>query len=394
MPMPGGARGTRRYHAHPMPDPKPYRRFRARGSRDEGGLEQLRILTERERGAANGQAPRAPVDEPPRAPRIPPADLRARDRALTRAGRPWWSLRGLGPGGLVARGVLALLVLFMVWAVAGYLTVRGAVSQSNHRITDSARGLLAPSGGMLGSPTDILILGSDALPGQTRSRADTIMIMRLDPGSGRIKVLSIPRDMRVELGRLGGEKINAAYYYGHQAGMIRAVKRLTAIPIHHVIVVNFRGFPKVVDDVGGLTVNNPTPLSNCPYPGGRTVSFPGGDIHLNGTRALEYVRVRKCDDDFQRARRQQAFLAALKSKLASPMSLWRAPWNGSAVVRTLSTDMSVDDLVKFAWLQMRLSQRPEDRFVLAGTPQRIGRVDYVIEDPTQAAEQVRRFMGR
>ncbi len=159
------------------------------------------------------------------------------------------------------------------------------------------------------------------------------------------------------------------------------MRRLTGLPVHHIISVNFRGFPAVVDKLGGVEVDNPTPLSNCPYPGGRTVSFPGGTIDLDGDRALEYVRVRKCDDDFQRDRRQQAFLAGLKAKLVSPLSAWRAPWNGAAVVGTLSTDMGVNDLTKFAWLQWRLTQSPEDRYVLAGTPQNIGGVSYVILDP-------------
>lgn len=378
-----------------MPDspPKPYRRFRAHGRADDGGMDELRRLTERERGDRPGAA--GPAEVPPRPaqapPRVRPAEDRRRRRALVRAGRPWWSVRGLGPRQIIGRGVLVLMCAFLVWAVAGYLAVRGAVSDSNDRITASARASLADAPGMLTNATNILIVGSDARPGETRSRADTIMVMRLDPGSGHIRMLSIPRDTRIELGRLGGEKINAAYYHGHQAGIIRAVRRLTGLPIHHIITVNFRGFPAVVDKVGGVTVNNPTPLSNCPYPGGRTVSFPGGEIDLDGARALEYVRVRKCDDDFQRDRRQQAFLAALKSKLASPWSAWRAPWNGAALVGTLSTDMGVNDLTKFAWLQWRLTQRPEDRYVLSGTPQNIGGVSYVITDPAQAAEQLRRF---
>lgn len=378
-----------------MPDspPKTYRRFRAHGRPDEGGMDELRRLTERELGGApEPAAPAEPAVRPAQAPpRVTQSEERRRQRALARVGRPWWSLRGVGGRGLIARGLLVLMGAFFVWAVAGYLAVRGAVSESNDRITTAARASLVSAPGMLTNPTNILIVGSDARPGETRSRADTIMVMRLDPDNGRIKMLSIPRDMRIELGRLGGEKINAAYYHGHQAGIIRAVRRLTGLPVHHIISVNFRGFPAVVDKLGGVEVDNPTPLSNCPYPGGRTVSFPGGTISLDGDRALEYVRVRKCDDDFQRDRRQQAFLAALKAKLVSPLSAWRAPWNGAAVVGTLSTDMGVNDLTKFAWLQWRLTQSPEDRYVLAGTPQNIGGVSYVILDPAAAAEQLRRF---
>jgi LCP family protein required for cell wall assembly len=376
---------------------KPYRRFRARDAGDGGGIDDLRRLTEAERGRGGdgrGGAPPARRSAAPEGPRIPRADDRRRERAMARAGRPWWSPRGVSPAGWAVRGVVAVLVLFAVWAVGGYLALRGAVSESNGRITASAKAALSPTtGGMLTTPTDILIVGSDARPGETRSRADTILIMRVDPDAGRIKYLSVPRDTRIQSGPLAGNKINESFYYAGQAGLIRNVRNLTGIPIHHIMVVNFKGFPKTVDDLGGVDVTNPTRLEDCPYPGGRTVSFARGHIHLNGAQALEYVRVRKCDGDFERARRQQAFMAALKSEVASPMSAWRAPWSGAAIVRTLSTDMGVGDLVKLGWLQWRLKQDPEDRYLLPGSLEMIGGRSFVVLDPAQAAEPLRRFMA-
>ena len=193
------------------------------------------------------------------------------------------------------------------------------MSDANAKVTKSARAALSdPQGGLLGTPTNTLILGSDARPGETRSRADTILVMRTDPNLGRIKYLSIPRDFRVTLGRLGDQKINAAFFFGGQAGMIRAVERLTGLPINHLMVVNFRGFPKLVDSLGGVTVNNPTSVVNCYYQAGQRVTFRRGDVTLNGTQALAFVRVRKCDSDLQRAERQQALLSALKGKVLSP----------------------------------------------------------------------------
>ena len=83
------------------------------------------------------------------------------------------------------------------------MALNSAVGESNDKITASARAALdEPSGGMLGTPQNTLILGVDARKGKTRSRADTILIMRTDPDSGRIKYLSIPRDWRVDLPQL------------------------------------------------------------------------------------------------------------------------------------------------------------------------------------------------
>lgn len=393
---------------------KPYRRFRARGSGDGGGIEELRRLTDAERGAASpvngpvaargrvagserapGPSGPPPVHPPPPVSVPPPPDDRARRRALERAGRPWWSFRGLGPWGVARRLALGAALVLVVWAVAGWWTLRSAVGDANDRVQRDVAGQLADPGAMLSEPTNILVVGSDARPGETRSRADTILVMRLDPGSGRIKYLSIPRDFRVDLGgRVGPEKINASYYYGGQSGIVRAVRRLTGLPVHHIMVVNFRGFPRLVDELGGVTVTNPTALVDCPYPGGRTVSFPKGRITLQGDDALVFARVRKCDSDFERAARQQALLSALQKKVLSPTSLWKAPWNGAAVVRALTTDMGVGDLAKLGWLQARLDQDPGDRIVLAGTPQDIGGVSYVVGDPTADLEQIRRFVAQ
>lgn len=384
---------------------KPYRRFRARGgdnSAGTDGLEALRALTARESGASapptappgrNGRPEAAPK------PRRPGRLERDQKRALARERRKPWSLRGLGPGGWVARSLIALLVAFVVWSVFGYIALNGAVGEANGKITASARAALDdPPGGMLGTPTNTLILGVDARKGATRAkRADTILIMRTDPDSGRIKYLSIPRDWRIELpSPFGTEKINAAFTFSGQGGMIRAVRNLTGVPIHHLMVIKFSGFPKMVDAVGGVTVSNPTALVNCPYEAGRTVSFPAGRITLDGARALEYSRARygDCGGDFGRALRQQAVVAGLKSEVVAPSQIWRAPWRGAGVVRALQTDIGTIDMIKMGWLQARLEQRKSDRILLTGEPQLIDGVSFVVQtDPDLNEREIAKFMG-
>lgn len=380
---------------------KPYRRFRARGgeSSEADGLDALRKLTARESGTAappdragNGRPARP---EPALKPRRPGRLERRQRRALAREGRSRFSLRGLGPGGWIARVVLVLLVGIVVWGTFGYVALNGAVGEANGKITKSAYAALdKPAGGMLGTPENTLILGVDARKGKTRSRADTILIMRTDPDSGRIKYLSIPRDWRIELPRWGTQKINAAFFFFGQAGMIHAVKRLTGVPINHIMVIKFNGFPKMIDALGGISVSNPTAIKDCPYEDGRTVSFPAGRISLDGAQALEFSRVRKCDSDFNRALRQQAVVAGMKSKVLSFGNLWRAPWNGAAVVRTLQTDIGTMDMVKMGWLQARLEQRKGDRVLLTGEPQTIGSIDYVVQtDPDLNEREIAKFMG-
>ncbi|MGD9695116.1 MAG: LCP family protein [Thermoleophilia bacterium] len=380
---------------------KPYRRFRAKGG-DGGtvgdGLDELRALTTRAGGGDAPPRPDAPDavhEAPPAPPRRPGWLEREQRRELARQGRRWYSLRGLGPGGWAWRIALVLFVGLLAWSGFGYLALKGAVDEANGKITGSARAALDPAdGGMLGTPTNTLILGVDARPGEGRGRADTILIMRTDPDSGRIKYLSIPRDWRIELPNHGTQKINAAFQFGGQAGMINAVKRLTGLPINHLMVIKFGGFPKLVDALGGVTVNNPTAVKHCYYQAGEYVSFKKGDIHLDGAQALKFTRVRKCDSDFNRALRQQALMAGLKNRVLAPGNLWRAPWSGASVVRALQTDLGVSDIAKMGWLQARLTQDSADRILLTGDAQTIGGISYVVgTDPDRNEQEIAQFIS-
>ncbi len=377
---------------------KPYRRYRSRGREGAvgGGMDELRALRARE--AEEAAPPGGAVADPrPLPPERPGRLERQRRRELQRQGRRWWSLRGLGPAGWAGRIALLLLVGVIAWAGFGWLALDGAVDEANGKITERARAALdPPPGGMLGTPTNTLVIGVDKRKGRTRSRADTLLLMRTDPDSGRIKYLSIPRDYRVELPGQGTQKINASFFFAGQAGAIRAVKRLTGVPIHHIIVIKLNGFPRMVDAVGGVTVNNPTALVDCPYENGRTVSFPEGRISLNGARALEYARARQgaCGGDFGRALRQQAVVAAMKGQVLSPGNIWRAPWRGADVVRALQTDIGTMDMIKFGWLQARLDQRPGDRILLSGEILEVGGVSYVVQtDPDQNEREIAEFMS-
>lgn len=368
------------------PPKKSYRRFRAHGRAQDdpaAHLEALRGLNTatpkiRERRPAQQAAP----SRAPREPRAP-------------ATRRWWSLRGVGPGGLVARVVGALLVVVVGWAAFGYLALRGAASDANSRVSSTARRALAdPKGGLLGTPQTILVLGSDADRGRTGARADTILLMRTDPDAGVIRYLSIPRDLRVEYPGQGHVKIGETFAYGGNRGVIRAINQEIGLPIHHIMVLDFKGVSNMVDAVGGIEVQNPFDLRDCSYPEGKNVSFPRGTIALDGPQALVYSRVRSCDGDLERARRQQLVVAALKSQVLSWSGLPTAPWRGARIIRAMSTDMSATDLAKFGWLQGKLTTGPRDRDVLAGEPANIGGVFYFLFDPDRAGQQLRRFEGR
>jgi LCP family protein required for cell wall assembly len=204
---------------------------------------------------------------------------------------------------------------------------------------------------MLTSANNILILGSDRRPGESGpSRADTIMLMRY--GGGKASRLSIPRDTLVDIPGSGPNKINAAYAIGGQPLMIETIKQFLGIEVNHVIEVDFKGFPKFVDALGGVDMT----FEKCIRSRfeGRTHRFRKGENHLNGEEALDVVRIRKneCapeESDLTRARRQQQFLEAVKGKLFSPLTFPRWPWAAWRAPKAIVSDLGGLGLMTLYW---------------------------------------------
>jgi polyisoprenyl-teichoic acid--peptidoglycan teichoic acid transferase len=174
-----------------------------------------------------------------------------------------------------------------------------------------------------GDPRTFLILGSDARYSDKQTgakpRSDTLMLVRVDPQSKRIAVMSLPRDLKVKIPGIGTDKINAAYADGGPRKTVATVKKLFTdatgekFPINGVINVNFGGFRRAVNYVGGVYVDvdrryyndNTTALPGEQY---ATIDVQPGYQKLKGQDALDYVRYRHGDNDFFRAARQQDFL--------------------------------------------------------------------------------------
>lgn len=179
-----------------------------------------------------------------------------------------------------------------------------------------------------GEPQTIMLLGSDErwIDRQQGNdvRSDTIILLRLDPDRGETAVLSIPRDLKVDIQTKRGivtDKINAAYSLGGPELTVKTVKRLLGIPIHHVVNVNFGGFKDAVNTLGCVYAdvdrryyndNNPPNGSAYDY---ATIDVPPGYQKLCGQDALDYVRYRHFDTDLVRSARQQDFLRQAKDQV-------------------------------------------------------------------------------
>ena len=180
---------------------------------------------------------------------------------------------------------------------------------------------------------NFLLLGQGGSKHDGPLLTDTIMIASLKPASGEVALLSIPRDLVVPIPNLGYRKINSANAIGEETGSGDGVKftsqiisKALDIPIHYYVRLDFSGFAKAIDSIGGVPVEVKKGFTDSEYPsennGTITISFEPGWQMMSGERALEFVRSRHGNNgegsDFARAKRQQQLLFALKNKLLSP----------------------------------------------------------------------------
>lgn len=289
----------------------------------------------------------------------------------------------------LALGLVGFLLLAVLWGVLGFVSFSRGVHKANARLPASAvRKLANQNGSLLSNPTTILVMGTDggSEPGRGAAhRSDSLMLMRTDPGKGRISYLSIPRDLRVEIPGYGSGKINSASQFGGPALTIETVRNLTGLPIQHVVLMDFDGFKKLIDALGGIEINVPKPiLSNkfdCPYPPRRCSSWKGwrfgkGKQHMDGRRALIYSRIREnlldpSETDISRTTRQQAVAQAVGDKVASFGTFLRLPFMGDSLAAPIATDLSAWELAKLGWVRFRANDSQALHCRLGGQPSTI-----------------------
>jgi polyisoprenyl-teichoic acid--peptidoglycan teichoic acid transferase len=348
--------------------------------------------------------------------------LTRRDRDLRRARRTDGFVPGSSSGKITRKGdrprrrrlwlgwtwrrwtivtVLSLFLLFVVWAVAGYLSVASGVDAANRRVPEKVRAALAPDAGSLyDTGTNILLVGTDHATGkgaQSRSsdeHGDSLTLLHTDPGRGRLVYLSIPRDLWVRVPGIGYSKINAAMQAGGATLAIRTINQLLGkrLRVNHVVFVDFNQFVSLIDAVGGITVNVPENiLSNkfdCPYPPGKCTTWKGwrfhaGPTHMTGHQALIFSRIRenKLDPawtDFARQHDQQLVEQATLAKLANPSQFFSLPFNGSSLLAPISTDLSTWQLMQLAWVKFRSSTGSDLHCRLGGSAQFVNGQDVIV----------------
>lgn len=243
----------------------------------------------------------------------------------SRARHSWPALLALALVGLLVSGGGGALAYFMP-ALTAALSSTGQTAKSLSTRGEGSGG--SGSAGVSPSrPLNVLFLGSDddIKFDPTHLLTQSMILLRVDPVTKQATMLSIPRDLYVPLSAGGSSKIMAAYSYGGADAAIATVSRDFQVKIDDYVWVGLKGLVKLIDMVGGVDVTTTNPIIDDFYPndlespnafGYKRVAVVAGPQHLDGLRAMEYVRSRHSDleGDVGRGKRQQQVLLALRNK--------------------------------------------------------------------------------
>lgn len=242
--------------------------------------------------------------------------------------------------------------------------------------------------------TNILVLGSDMRPDEPEKfgRSDTLMLVHVDPDANFVSILSMPRDLRIDLGSHGHQKLNAAYAYGGVPLTIQTVRELTGLTIDKYVHIDFDAFRKLTTQLGGVYVDvDRRYYSNNPdY---ERIDVQPGYQKLAGDAALKYVRFRHdLNSDWGRIDRQQYYLRAAKEQGVTLGNAGKIKQLVELAAGNIGTDLSGLDIFKLAWWGIRLPSGRVKQVNLNGSDEYIGGVAYVLAGDEQVRGAVDELM--
>jgi LCP family protein required for cell wall assembly len=272
----------------------------------------------------------------------------------------WLGFTGLGMLSATAGALLALslsttplLQKQLTPDEAALFNKGGSITSSNLRLPELTRpvnvlvmGMSVLTDDIPNPPPETKKLGYEAQVNSFDGLSDVMLLVRFDPITGRIIVLSIPRDTRVVMNGYGVIKINSANINGGPAGSARLVSQLLDdVQIDRYVRVNIGGVQKLVDALGGVSVYVPKDMKYKDDSQHLYINLKKGKQHLNGNKTLQLLRFRHDEKgDLGRIERQQMVMRALMEQTLNPLTLARFPQILSVVQSHLDTNLSVEEL--------------------------------------------------
>jgi polyisoprenyl-teichoic acid--peptidoglycan teichoic acid transferase len=216
---------------------------------------------------------------------------------------------------------------------------------------------------------NILLLGVDKRPEESGPmRTDTMILSTIDPSTNSASMLSVPRDLWVTIPGYGENRINMAHFDGDDkkypgggpALAKKTVQYNLGVPVNYYVRVDFGGFRKIVDAIGGIDIDVATPIIDDTYPddnwGYDPVYIEAGLQHLNGDLALKYARSRHGNSDFDRAQRQQQVLMAIRDQALRLNLLPKLPELMVILAGTVQTDLQPTEILSLAQIAWKIDR--------------------------------------
>jgi LCP family protein required for cell wall assembly len=289
-------------------------------------------------------------------------------------------------------------VIVAVVAIVGGIYAWGYAKWQRTQITDpdviSALSS-TPTSNLYPSPEgsmDILVLGIDHVGG-TAIRSDSMMLVHVDPTSNYLSILSLPRDLKVEVPGFGTQKLNWAYAHGQAPLAIETAKALTGVNVTKYLEVDFNAFSSLTDAVGGVYIDlDKHYLQQDPR--WEKADLLAGYQLLNGKDALDYVRYRHDGNmDFGRQQRQQRFLGALREQAMGWDLGLKLSGLVDALTSNIQTNISYNEFLSLAyWVATKTSSANIRQVTIVGAITDIDGDSYVVPEEGVVAQKVQDFM--
>lgn len=234
----------------------------------------------------------------------------------------------------------------------------------------------------------VMIMGVDSRKDDV-GRSDTLMVASIDKTAEKAALLSIPRDTRVAIDGHGYDKINHAYAYGGHALSKKSVEGLLGVPMDHYIIIDTKSFERIIDAIGGVDIDVEKRMHyEDPWDdnGGLVIDLYPGEQHMDGKKAIQYVRYRDGEGDIGRIGRQQKFMKACLAQVLTPEILPRLPDIVKEVSSAVKTDMSVTELLSFAKMMKTFQANGLEAQMVPGQPAYHKDISYWIPDITDVRD--------
>ena len=291
-------------------------------------------------------------------------------------------------------GVVA--VILMVVVVAGSAAVYLYLDSFSKKKNTGNEAEAQPKAVKPGKPFNVLILGVDIGTVGSKNgpkRSDTMIIVHYDPNSSEMSMVSIPRDTKVTING-SVEKINAANAYGGTELAVKTVEDLLDIDINYFVEINYEGFRKIIDAMGGIDVVIPYNMNYDDPAQNLHIHFTKGQsVHLNGQKAEEFVRWRKnnngsgyAEGDLGRIQTQQDFMIKVIEKLKSPSTVLKLPYIMKILPEYVDTNMEPMTMLGLSKDLPKINASSIQKYTLQGDPKYIGGISYIIYKPEKNKE--------